>query len=79
MDEKENHNIKSRFTFHKPDPQGTERMRTIRRKVRELAALIDESCPDSREKSTAFTQLQFVMMSANSAIVQQYPIDENDI
>lgn len=70
--------INSRFGFHKPDAKQIEDMSTIRKKVRELAFLIQELCPESREKSTAFTQLQFVMMSANSAIVQQAPLDEKD-
>jgi hypothetical protein len=69
----------SRFTFHKPDSIGISHMRFIRSKVRDLAKAIDDLCPESREKATAFTQLQFVMMSANSAIVQQYPIDEGDL
>lgn len=71
--------ILSRFTFHKPDEDGVKKMREIRKKVRELALLIDSNCPESREKATALTQLSFVMMSANSAIVQQYPIDEADL
>lgn len=71
--------IKSRFSFHKPDAEGVEKMRSIRRKVRDLADAIDKLCPETIEKSTALTQLATVMMHANSAIVQQYPIDENDV
>lgn len=71
--------IKSRFSFHKPDAEGTEKMRAIRRKVRDLADAIDKLCPETREKATALTQLATVMMHANSAIVQQYPVDENDV
>lgn len=74
-----NTEILSRFSFHKPDAEGVTKMRDIRRKVRELAMLIDAHCPESREKATAFTQLATVMMHANSAIVQQYPVDENDV
>jgi len=70
--------IKSRFGFHKPDAQGIAHMTMIRKKVRELAELIDFLCPDVNERQTAFTQLSFVMMSANSAIVQKYPLDPND-
>lgn len=70
---------RSRFSFHKPDAEGVEKMRQIRRKVRDLASSIDELCPESREKATALTQLSFVMMSANSAIVQTYPLDEKDV
>jgi hypothetical protein len=71
--------IKSRFSFHKPDAHGIDRMREIRAKVRELADLIDVLCPVSPERSTAFTQLAFVMMSANSAIVQEYPVDPAEL
>lgn len=70
---------KSRFTFHKPDADGVHKMRTIRRHVRSLAEAIEMLCPESRETSHALTQLQTVMMHANSAIVQQYPLDENDL
>lgn len=71
--------ITSRFSFHKPDEQGVRDMRTIRRLVRQLAYHIELICPESREKATALTNLATVMMNANSAIVQKYPLDENDI
>lgn len=70
--------INSRFGFHKADGVSINKMSTIRKKVRELASLIEDTVPESREKATALTQLSFVMMSANSAIVQQCPIDESD-
>jgi len=70
---------KSRFTFHKPDQEGVQKMRTIRRHVRDLVEAIEILCPESRERSHALTQLQTVMMHANSAIVQKYPLDENDV
>lgn len=71
--------ILSRFCFHKPDQAGIEKMRKIRHAVRDLADVIDCECPESREKATALTQLSFVMMSANSAIVQTFPIDMGDL
>lgn len=70
---------KSRFTFHIPDADGIQKMRAIRRHVRSLVEAIEMLCPDSRERSHALTQLQTVMMHANSAIVQQYPLDDNDV
>ena len=70
--------IKGRFGFHKPDAEGVKKMSEVRKKVRELAFLIEDLCPESREKATALTQLSFVMMAANSAIVQQYPLDPAD-
>ena len=75
---KEEAEINSRFGFHRPDAEGVAKMTTIRKKVRELALLIESICPHSKEKATALTQLSFVMMAANSAIVQQYPLDPAD-
>lgn len=68
----------SRFSFHKPDDHSRGQMRAIRISVRELAFLIEDMCPPSREKETALTNLATVMMNANSAIVQEYPIDGAD-
>jgi hypothetical protein len=68
--------VLSRFSFHTPDAEGIKNMEDIRVKCRELAFMIQELCPKSREQATALTQLSFVMMSANSAIVQKYPIKE---
>jgi len=72
-------NINSRFTSHIPDEQTIRKMAHVRKKVRELALEIEMVCPESREKATALTQLSFVMMSANSAIVQQCPINEKEL
>lgn len=71
--------LNGRFSFHKPDQVGIDNMKEIRRAVRNLAYEIESLCPESREKENALTQLATVMMHANSAIVQQYPIDENDV
>jgi hypothetical protein len=66
--------ILSRFSNHKVEPEGVVLMEQIRAKCRELAFLIEDVVPHSREKATALTELSFVMMSANSAIAQQYPL-----
>lgn len=71
--------LNSRFTNHIPDQEGIDKMATLRKKVRELAYHIESVCPDSKEKATALTQLSFVMMSANSAIVQKYPINTKEL
>lgn len=71
--------IKNRYSFHKPDRLAIEAMRAIRRRIRELANAIDELCPEGREKENALTELQAVMMHANSAICQQFPVDEQDV
>lgn len=71
--------VVSRFTNHIPDKKIIDKMANMRKKVRELAFLIMKDCPESREKSTALTQLSFVMMSANSSIVQSCPINESEL
>lgn len=74
-----NKDIMNRFCFHKPDEAGVKKMKGIRMLVRALAYEIDHLCPESPEKATALSQLATVMMNANSAIVQGYPIDTNDL
>ena len=56
------------FTYHAPKPGQPEKYQALREKAKELALLINELCPESREKSVAITQLQLANMAANSAI-----------
>jgi len=69
----------SRFTNHKPDTTTIAKMADIRKVVRNLAYIIELLCPKSKEKETALTQLSFVMMSANSAIVQGCPVNLDEL
>lgn len=61
------HNI---YTYHAPKDGQPERYAAIRAKARELAELIEESCPDSREKSLANTKLEEAVMWANASIAR---------
>lgn len=79
LSEAQQNEIISRFTSHIPTPEVITTMALIRKKVRELAFMIEEECPPCREKQTALTQLSFVMMSANSAIVQQCPVNTAEL
>jgi hypothetical protein len=60
--------IEKRFTYAPPKPGQPERYVQIRVKARELAELIDDACPTSREKSLAMTELQSCVMWANASI-----------
>ena len=71
--------LRSRYSFHKVDADGIQKMKTIRRHVRELANAIDIVCPDGRSKASALTSLDSVMTQANAAISLSYPVDENDL
>lgn len=58
------------FTYHAPKGDQAERYGKIREKARELAELMEESCPDSREKSLASTKLEEAVMWANASIAR---------
>jgi len=79
ISEQKYNEIISRFTNHIPDQETIDKMANMRKKVRELAFQIEKDCPESREKATALTQLSFVMMSANSAIVQKCPVNTKEL
>lgn len=56
------------FTYHAPKGDQPERYEALRHTAHELAYLIEETCPDSREKSLAITNLQQAVMWANASI-----------
>lgn len=63
-----NFDVENVFKYHAPRPDQLPRYEAIRAKARELAQLIETACPNSREKSTAFTNLQQSIMWANASI-----------
>lgn len=63
-----NLNLDNIFTYHAPKNDQQERYVAIREQAKALAALIQASCPDSRERSTALTNVQQAVMWANAAI-----------
>lgn len=58
------------FTYHPPKPGQPERYQRLREKAKELAYLIDELCPQSRERSIAMTELETSVFWANAAIAR---------
>ena len=56
------------FTYHKPFGNQGERYEILRANALCMANLINEHCPESREKSLAITKLQECIMFANAAI-----------
>ncbi|MEV2911430.1 hypothetical protein ABNF65_23200 [Paenibacillus larvae] len=65
-----NPQIENNFKYHAPKEGQPEKYTAIRGKAEELAHLIDESCPNSREKSLALTNLEQAVMWANAAIAR---------
>ena len=58
--------------FSHPPPKGNQaaRYEILRQLAKELAELINELCPESREKSLAFTNLEQSVMWANASIAR---------
>jgi hypothetical protein len=63
--------IEQAFSYHPPRPGQPERYEAIRGKAKELAYLLDELCPLSRERSVAMTHLETAVMWANAAIARE--------
>lgn len=62
--------INKRFTYHPPKDDQPARYVRLRNAAKELAELIEEVCPDSRERSLATTNLEQSIMWANASIAR---------
>jgi hypothetical protein len=65
-----NQQIENAFTYHAPKEGQPEKYVAIREKAKELAYLIDEACPNSREKQVAITNLETSVFWANASIAR---------
>lgn len=65
-----NAQIENNFTYQPPKAGQPEKYTKIREKAKELALLIDQECPNSREKSLAMTKLEETVMWANASIAR---------
>lgn len=62
--------IENNFKYHPPKDDQPARYELIREKAKELAHVINDNTPQSREQSLAFTALEEVVMQANAAIAR---------
>jgi len=58
------------YRYHAPKEGQPKKYEAIRAKAKELAELIQAECPDSRERSVAFTNIETAVMWANAAIAR---------
>ena len=58
------------YTYHSSKDDQVGKYQRIRAKAKELAEMIDEECPDSRERSVAFTHIETAVMWANASIAR---------
>lgn len=62
--------IENDFKYHPPKDGQVERYASIRDKAKELALMIADEVPMSREQSTALTHLESAVMYANAGIAR---------
>lgn len=61
----------TRFTYHAPTEGQPEVYQYIRDQAHEMAIMLQELCPQSRELSLALTRLEESVMWANAAIARR--------
>ena len=65
-----NKQIENNFKYHAPKGGQPQKYEEIRNMANAYAELLDNLCPDSREKSIAFTKLEECVMWANASIAR---------
>ncbi len=63
--------IETRFTYHSPKAGQPAKYETLHEAGKQLAYLIVELTPDSREQSLALAHLEEAIMQANAAIARR--------
>ena len=64
------YDVENNFTYHIPKEGQPEKYVMIREKAKELATLLLKECPQSRELSTALTNLETSVFWANASIAR---------
>jgi hypothetical protein len=62
--------LDKRFAHRPPKGGQVERYEKVRAAFRELAEKLNELCPESREKSVSFTELETAQFWANASIAR---------
>jgi hypothetical protein len=63
--------IITRFTYHAPKAGQAEKYTLVRKTALALAVLLNDACPESRERSLAITKLEEAVMWANASIARR--------
>lgn len=63
--------LSTRFDYHVPNDNQIEKYKVIRATAFDLAKVITNLCPESREKSLALTYIEQSVMWANAAIARR--------
>lgn len=64
------------FAYHKPSPDGLDKINALREAFSGVQRAIEDHCPPSRQKSVAITELETSAMWAIKAVVFNDPNSE---
>jgi len=67
----EQKDLQNRFNYHSADVTKTQKFESIRKNMLALAMLINEYCPEGREKSLSITNLEQAQFWANASIARE--------
>lgn len=70
LSEKQCAELENWFTYHAPNGTQPERYVALREAGKQLATLIAQCCPESREQSLAITKLEEAIFWANAGIAR---------
>lgn len=62
--------LDNNFIYHKPMPSDLIKYEKLRKLAKEYAELVNELCPDTREKSLSITKIEESNMWANASIAR---------
>ena len=63
--------LEIRFTYHPPKEGQPEKYEALRAKALEMARMIRDNCPESRELALALTNLEQAVFWANAGIARR--------
>ena len=61
--------IRKTYAYHKPSPNGLDKITLLRKAFSELHDIIELRCPNTRERAVALTNLETTAMWAIKAVV----------
>lgn len=61
--------IEKQYAYHLPSPAGKVKIKQLRERFSDINNLIMETCPPSRERSVALTELETAAMWAIKSVV----------
>lgn len=65
-----NEEIENRVNYHAPSPEGVQRHKALSEAAAYFMATVEVHCPEGREKSLAFTNIEQAKMWASAGVAR---------